>query len=33
MIESKIWNLAKIGEIISKCKMTEEDALELGKKK
>jgi len=32
MIESEIRNLAKIEEIISKSRMTEEDALELGKK-
>jgi len=32
MIESEIRNLAKIEEIISKSRMTEEDALELSKK-
>ena len=32
MIEDEIRNLAKIEEIISKSRMTEEDALELGKK-
>ena len=31
MIESKIRNLAKIEKIIAKSKMTENDALELGK--
>ena len=32
MIESEIRNLAKIEEIISKSRMTEEDALKPGKK-
>ncbi|HIC87123.1 MAG TPA: hypothetical protein EYP03_02610, partial [Aquificae bacterium] len=32
MIEDEIRNLAKIEEIISKSRMTEEDALKLGKK-
>jgi len=32
MIESETRNLAKIEEIISKSRMTEKDALELGKK-
>ena len=32
MTESETRNLAKIEEIISKSRMTEEDALELGKK-